>query len=295
MTTARSLPEKLHVLVSDLWPQFDLSDAHVSEGTYHQVVVVPGVAAVRIAPQAAGPELRRSCGLHRHLARLALPFEVPEPLGDVVEYEDKVAVAVTYVGGASRPLPDPGLSDPAPLRELLAAIAAVPVDDSLREHLAQACGYAGGDQFVEDADAHVLPRLDSDDSRVVERALTELMSLPAADPPVLVHADLTGHNLFWDEDKLVGVLDWDFAFEGDHAYDVACLADGFGFRVLGPIVDDEVLARARVYRPMFAVEAATAAYRSGDTRSGDRILGKVRDRIAAGTFHTPPADLHHTP
>ncbi|MFD2079128.1 Phosphotransferase enzyme family protein [Actinopolymorpha cephalotaxi] len=288
---ARSLPQKLRVLVTALWPQYDLSKAYLSEGTCHQVVVVPGVAAIRIAPETAGPELRRSVALHEHLAGLALPFEVPAPLGEVVAYEDRVAVAVTYVGGASRPQPDPGLSDLTPLRELLAAIAAVAVDDSLREHLAQPYGYAGGDPFAEEVDAYVLPRLGPGDAQVVERGLTELMSLPAADPPVLVHADLTGYNLFWNDEKLVGVLDWDFAFEGDHAYDVACLADGFGFRALASVVDDEVLARARVYRPMFAVEAATAAYRSGDTRSGDRILSRVRERIAAGTFHTPPADL----
>jgi aminoglycoside phosphotransferase (APT) family kinase protein len=109
--------------------------------------------------------------------------------------------------------------------------------------------------------------------------------------PVLVHGDLAGTNLLWDGDLLVGVLDWDLAFAGDQAYDVACLADGFGWTVLKNVFDPAVIERARVYRDAFLVESYLAHLRRGAASAAGRVLTLLRHQInSAGTTAPPTPD-----
>ncbi len=48
--------------------------------------------------------------------------------------------------------------------------------------------------------------------------------------PVLVHGDLTLHNVFWDGDKISGLTDWEDALSGDPVYDLANLATFFALK-----------------------------------------------------------------
>ena len=82
--------------------------------------------------------------------------------------------------------------------------------------------------------------------------------------PVLVHGDLGGENVHWDESgNLVGVLDWDRAQPFDHAVDVACLA-WHGWRNVQAAVDAATYQRARVWSRTFAIEGIVAALTNGE-------------------------------
>jgi aminoglycoside phosphotransferase (APT) family kinase protein len=108
--------------------------------------------------------------------------------------------------------------------------------------------------------------------------------------PVLVHGDLAGTNLLWDGDRPVGVLDWDFAFVGDSAYDVACLADGFGWAMLEGVFGTAVVDRARIYRNAFLIESYLAQIRRGATSAADQVLELLRTQIDLGTTAPPTPD-----
>jgi hypothetical protein len=97
---------------------------------------------------------------------------------------------------------------------------------------------------VPGAEADYWKRFGSDVRRVLfplmsgpgrQRAEPELTRVEAMDPggTVLVHGDLGGSNLLWNEapsgPRLTGILDWDGAHLGSPAEDVASLAVTFGW------------------------------------------------------------------
>ena len=51
-------------------------------------------------------------------------------------------------------------------------------------------------------------------------------NLPIADKSVLVHSDLLGQNLFKTDIEKIIVLDWEYSFYGDPAYDLAIVTRG---------------------------------------------------------------------
>jgi hypothetical protein len=78
--------------------------ARLGRGGSHDVVLLSGMAAVRIAthPIAAAELPRRVALLHR-LAKAGLPFAVPEPLSEVISVGGRAAVALSWVDGAPIP------------------------------------------------------------------------------------------------------------------------------------------------------------------------------------------------
>ena len=88
----------------------------------------------------------------------------------------------------------------------------------------------------------------------------------ALDAPadVLVHGDFCGRNLRWDADetRLTGVLDWGQVHLGDPAYDVASVADTYGWDLAATVAaatvndDPGVIERARAYAATFPFQQA---------------------------------------
>jgi hypothetical protein len=61
----------------------------------------------------------------------------------------------------------------------------------------------------------------------IEEALNWVSeNLPKADKSVLVHSDLLGQNLFRSDTERISVLDWEYSFYGDPAYDLAIVTRG---------------------------------------------------------------------
>jgi uncharacterized protein YfiM (DUF2279 family) len=94
----------LLAIAEHLVPDANLDDARLATGQFHDVVLLPGVAAVRIARrEAAEVKLPRRTELLAHLAALDLPFAVPAPLGAAQRVDGRMAVAVSWVDGAGSP------------------------------------------------------------------------------------------------------------------------------------------------------------------------------------------------
>ncbi|MEU4324544.1 phosphotransferase family protein [Nonomuraea dietziae] len=247
-------------LAAELLPGVSLDGARFGGGQFHDVVLLPGAAAVRVArTEAAAASLPRCAELLARLARMDLPFQVPTPLVPVSTIAGRVAVAVSWVDGAAHPR---GSGDPAKLRGLLDALASVDlrlVEDVLDEPHA----YAGRERWEEILVEEVLPRLPvhvrTEARRRIEAAL-ELDKVTAS----LVHGDLGGDNVHWSPDgDLVGVLDWDLAQPFDPAVDAACLA-WHGWDAVRSAVDGETYRRARVWAETFAIEQVGSALVNGE-------------------------------
>ncbi|MFI6479749.1 aminoglycoside phosphotransferase family protein [Nonomuraea sp. NPDC050663] len=234
-----------------LLPGVSLEAARHEQGGFHDVVLVPGVAAVRIARTGrAARELPRRTALLDRLAAQDLPFQVPVPLGPVTEVHGRTAVAVSWLDGQAHPK---GSGDPAELRAVLDALAGVDLA-KLDDLLGVPHTYAGGERWAEIMLEQVAPLLGGQAGERIQAAL----DLPAV-PPGLVHGDLAGHNMHWSADgRLIGILDWDFAQPYDPAVDVACLA-WHGWDTVRAAVDEETYRRARVWFMTFGLEQVAVA------------------------------------
>lgn len=252
------LSERLLVIAGQALPGVPLDGARVTGGEFHDVVLLPGVAAVRVARNAAAAAtLPRSAALLDRLADV-LPFPVPRPLGPVTEAGGTSALAVSWVDGAPHPR---GTGDPERLGALLAALAAVDVAP-LRPLLGPPYLHPGcWTDVVEDG---VLPLLPARWHAEVRRRTEAVLALPPV-PPSLVHCDLVGPNVHWlPSGALAGVLDWDFAQEFDPALDAACLGRWHGWDVLRAVVDDATWRRARIWADSFGIEHVGSALLNGE-------------------------------
>ncbi|HKT05605.1 MAG TPA: phosphotransferase [Rugosimonospora sp.] len=269
-----TVPAALLRTADALLPGAAWERARLGRGGSHDVVLLPGVAAVRVAthPTAAAELPRRSALLYR-LGKAGLPFAVPEPLGEVVTVDGRTAVALSWVDGAPTPR---GQGDPAGIRALLAALAAVNLSD-LDDLLGPAHAYAGGSRWPE-VMAEVVALLPAECRDEARARLDAAWALPPV-PPQLVHGDLAGENVHWDAagTSCVGVLDWDYAQAFDPAVDAGCLS-WHGWHALRAAVDPETFRRARTWYLTFGLEQVAVALLRGDPA---RVLAeKVAQAVA---------------
>ena len=229
--------------------------AEVSRGQFHDVVLLPGVGVVRVARRAAAAaQLRRRTALLDRLGSLGMPFAVPEPLSDPIEVEGCTAVALSWIRG--RPLPR-GEGDPARLASLLAVLADAELS-SVGDLLNRPHAYAGGDRWYELMIGEAVPRLPVSLRAVARRRVDDAANLSPVEPR-LVHGDLGGDNLRWDDSgHLLGVLDWDLAQPFDPAVDAACLA-WHGWHNVRAAVGERTYRRARTWWKTFGIEQIVAA------------------------------------
>ena len=226
----------------------DWSAAEVVEGgESHRVVVLPGVAAVRIArTEADSQDLARRTALVDAVAP-HVPFAVPEALGDVRWYDGTAAVATAYVAGAPHPA---GWGDARVLRDVLDALRALDVD-ALAPLLAPPHAYAR--EWTDDSAAAVVASLPPRVRDEARRRLDAVRALPRV-APSFVHGDLAGHNMRWEGDRLVGVIDWDLASGWDPAVDVAALSAWHGAGFERVLADRDTAERASAWRKSFPLE-----------------------------------------
>jgi aminoglycoside phosphotransferase (APT) family kinase protein len=258
--TSVEVPDDLLAVADALLPGIAWERARLGQGGSHDVVLLPGVAAVRIANHAsAAALLPRRCQLLSRLEKAGLPFAVPVPLTDVVDVDGRSAVALSWVPGSPTPR---GEGEPAGLRELLAALASVHLAD-LDGLLGPVHAYAGGTRWPElmrEVGA-LLP--DEWRAEAAER-VAAARDLPPV-PVRLVHGDLAGENVHWDPAgrHCVGVLDWDFAQPFDPAVDAACLA-WHGWPTLREAVDPQTYQRARTWYLTFGLDQVAVSLLRGD-------------------------------
>jgi aminoglycoside phosphotransferase (APT) family kinase protein len=255
------VPEKLLAVAAAVLPGQDLRGAALTGGGSHHVVLLPGVAVVRIArnPVAAAALSRRSELLCR-LVGAGLPFAVPVPLSDVAEVEGYTAVALSWLEG--RPCPRGEGGQPEQLAWLLDALREVDCGD-LDGLLGKPHEYAGAERWAEILEQDVVPRLPAAWRPEAHRRVHAALDLPAV-PASLVHGDLAGTNMHWSGDgRLLGVLDWDLAQPFDPAVDAACLA-WHGWDKVAAAVGRQTLHRAWTWYLTFGLEQVSFALLNGE-------------------------------
>ncbi|SEL66210.1 aminoglycoside phosphotransferase family protein [Streptacidiphilus jiangxiensis] len=276
MATDR-LSEELRAVVEAALPGERLDGARVERsGGSHDVVLLPGVAAVRVARTAtARAELPRTVELHGRLAALDLPFAVPRPLSALVEAEGRAGVALTWLDGAPTTRGEGG--EPAQLAALLDALRGVDLRD-LDGLLGAPHQYAGGERWSELLLEEVVPRLPQAWQVEARRRVVAALELEPVDPS-LVHGDLAGANVHWGPDgRLLGVLDWDLAQPFDPALDAACLS-WHGWDKVRAAVDGATLRRAWTWYRTFALEVLAHALVNGE--SGEALDRRTATTVAA--------------
>lgn len=252
-------------------------EAETVAGQFHDVVLVPGVAAVRIArntvdelPGSAVDELARTMQLMRRLENLDFPYSLPSPLDEVAIVDGRAAVATAWVDG--RALPS-GSGDPRELRRVLRALADMPLGD-VDDLLNVPHGYAGGPQWDDLMLDEAVPRLPTRWQSEARRRIAAAQELPAV-PSGLVHGDLAGDNMRWDADgRLVGILDWDLASAWDPAVDAACLS-WHGWEAVRAATDKATFDRARIWAATFGIEQIVAALPAGEAATAEAVTRTV--------------------
>ncbi|MEU7895237.1 phosphotransferase [Nonomuraea sp. NPDC049152] len=254
---SKQVPGELLEIADALMPGISLDAARFFQGGIHDVVLLPGIAAVRVSQRPSGAQaLPRRTELLRVIAASGLPFAVPEPLTPVMMFGERAAVAVSWLDGAG--LPD-GVGDPARIGELLTALRELVVTPELRAVLGAPRMYSDGHHWADILAEEVIPRLPGKWRDVGLRRLEDALALePVQD--CLVHGDLGGENIHWSEDgKLIGVLDWDRAHLFDPAIDAATMGWLHGWDNLREAVDSATYRRAQVWDRTFGVTHLVAA------------------------------------
>ncbi|MEU6714198.1 aminoglycoside phosphotransferase family protein [Nonomuraea sp. NPDC046802] len=265
------VPADLLEIADALMPGAPLDAARLARGGIHDVVLLPGVAAVRISQRPLGAELLpRSTEVLRAIAASGLPFAVPEPLTPVTAFGERAAVAVSWIDGAGLA---EGQGDPVRIGELLETLRELPITPDLRALLAAPRTHTGAANWANILADEVIPRFPAKWREEGRRRLEAALALEAV-PDSLVHGDLCGGNVHWGPDgKLIGVLDWDRAHLFDPAIDAAFMG-WHGWDTLRRAVDDATYRRAHVWERTFGVNQLVAVL-----ELGGRPLARVESYV----------------
>ncbi|MCY1718640.1 aminoglycoside phosphotransferase family protein [Microbacterium sp. SL62] len=212
------------------------------------LVVLAGSVAVRVSrsPHAAAVALRAQKVID---SLPELPFAVPRSLAEPIAESGIVAIAQHRIPGAAH---RPGEGDPRSIAELLEALQAVTVAP-LKQHLAQSHAFMGGAGWHSIMVEEAIPRLDPAVRRAARDAADSLAALQGH-ATSLIHGDLAGENVLWENGRVVGVLDWDLASADDPAEDVAALAVWHGWDALEKACTADIVARARIIAATFPLQ-----------------------------------------
>ncbi|WP_246842838.1 aminoglycoside phosphotransferase family protein [Allokutzneria sp. NRRL B-24872] len=263
-----------------LLPGVPLDSARMAGGSMHEVVLVPGVAAVRVSRRAMHAEaMPRRTEVLRLIAAADPPFAVPEPLTPVTTFGERAAVALSWIGG--KPWPE-GHGDPGQIGHLLRAVRECPVSPELEALLHVSPTYPDGRGWARVLAEEVIPRLPADKRAERLGRLEEALAMEPV-PDALVHGDIGMGNVHWDDNgDLVGVLDWDLALVTDPAIDAALMA-WHGWENVRGAVDERMYRRARAWDATIGAGYLVSALH---TRNLDRVDSFVEHIVA---------DLHRLP
>ncbi|MCQ2001036.1 phosphotransferase family protein [Arthrobacter zhaoxinii] len=261
----RTLHALVDAAVEGLPPAAQAAPRSIVEiGTAHIVVLLDGNAAVRIGRNPGmAPAMRKRQQLVDSIPE-SVGFLLPRSLGPVVELEGLSAVATRLIPGGPCPAGDGG---PGQLQDLLSSVSSIPMEP-LEGLLAEPLAFCGGSDWYRIQCEEVLPRLDQD---VQERAADAVAALADLEPvrEVFAHGDLAGHNVFWEGNRIVGVLDWDLASRSDRSTDLACIGAWNGWDKLPLIAGSPDVRRAAVRRNTFRLQQVAFALLNG--RPADEV------------------------
>jgi aminoglycoside phosphotransferase (APT) family kinase protein len=253
----------------------DRSDWEVhAGGSAHVVVNVGHVISVRIAKNpTVRAHVERRTEVLRRLPRFS--FATPRPLTDVVVAHGYTGVGLTWLPGVPHP---PGHVDPAVLHRVLTELAEVDAS-GFAPFLDRPGQHWGGHRRRHVLIDEVIPRLLPRNQEAALRAVTELAALPTV-APSLVHGDLMGHNMLWENGEMTGVIDWDHSCLYDPAHDAASLALWYGWDSVRGAVGEAVYERALLHARTFPLQAvAYALHHELDTAQVNQAIARADEWI----------------
>ncbi|WP_159622472.1 phosphotransferase family protein [Ruania rhizosphaerae] len=266
------------------WPERPWNLATVTNGAFHQVLILAGDAVARIsAGTATSSRTHRESVTHRTISSLRLPWSTPEPIGDVHAACGRSGQRLSYIAGEIRQV---SWSDVG--RQLVEALAA------LREapprsltSLSPPRQWCGGHEWPQIVQQRLAPQLPPSAQLLARDGVEDLLAAEETAPTHLVHGDFGLHNLLWRGNDLVGVIDWDHAACGDPAIDVAPLIGAFGARALRSAFDPTIMDRAFLHRATLPLQVAAAAALVGDEALQDHALRNFSARCETSTLYDP--------
>lgn len=270
---------ELLAIAEELLPGISLAKASVEPpGQFHDLVLVPGVAAIRIARwPVAARRLERRAEFLSQLADSDLPFDVPRPLGPVRTIEGRTAVATAWIDGDAHPR---GSGDALELRNVIEALRWVDVT-KLADNFDVPRAYAGRAEWLSRIRHLVVPRFPRSVQADVRQRITDALELPPVHDS-LVHGDLGGASIRWRDGQVTGVLGWDFASAGDSAIDVASLA-WYGWDAVRMAADHGTYRRAVAWYRTFGLEEVLVAIELGEPQ---RVVNRLVSRTVMWLDHT---------
>lgn len=222
-------------------------------GSAHIVVNAGHVMSVRIAKNpTSGENVRR-----RVRALSLLPdfdFAVPRPVTPVLNVGRYTAVGMTWLPGTTR---DPGPVPSSILASVLDQLRLADVSEAA-PWLDRPGQHWGGHRRRHVLLDQVIPRLIPRNRPRALEAIQDLVELETVEPK-LVHGDLMGNNMLWEDDRLVGIIDWDHACVADPAYDTASLGLWFGWDSVRHATTPEDFERAQLHSRIFPLQAVAYA------------------------------------
>lgn len=261
-------------LAETMYPGPAWKQAHVNEGgQFHLVLVAQGEAVLRMSrtPEAA-TAMQRRVDLVAALEP-QLSFQLPTALTPVLRKPGFAAVVQKFIPGAAHAA---HTGDAGMLRGLVQELALIDVQE-LTGLLGEPFAYAG--PWSEERILVLLRMLPAPlihDTRAVLSRIASFDSIP----PSLVHGDLAGHNVHWQDGKLIGVLDWDLAAAWDPALNSAYLGLWHGEHMIESIAANPQEAwRARIWLGAMSLESIYHVGLNEDAGALAAMISKVTERI----------------
>lgn len=227
----------------DRWDVRTTGSAHIVINIGHELSVRVAKTSVTASKVARRTEILR-------MLPYDLPFEVPRPVTRVITRSGQTAVGITWIKG------EPRRQGMVPPKQLAVATRAIHSIDYLNyaPYLDSPHQHWGGMDWPTYLREQLFPLLLKTNRKLAEATIDSVLSL---DPVkhCFIHGDLAGHNILWNGDKLVGVIDWDHATIADPGFDFASLGNYYGWDSLKKAATAEEIERAKVIARLLPLQA----------------------------------------
>lgn len=278
-STLTGLPPGVLSDLQLLWPDLPWKGARGAHGAFHQVLLLPPVAALRVRTGIAHEEaIDREHSLAAALSSARLP--VPRLLREPVHAAGWSAMAVELVQGEGRE-PRTWEQDGSDLLELLDTLtAAGEQHPELADSLPPARAWCGGARWPDLVDE--LTRSDATSRAAARHRISTVLESEARAGRAPVHGDFGLHNILWPASGGPTMIDTDHAAWADPAVDIAPLLAVYGREAMSVDIPGLMLDRAAAHRRVLSLQVAAAAELRGDASLRDHAIENFARRIRSG-------------
>lgn len=271
------------------WPAYDWADAKVRTAAFHTVAIPPSGPILRVTVgNRFGERASREAQTLLILAGAGLAVPIPRVLAGPVVSSCWSAILVTRVPGttpseATEANPPPEWI--ASYRSLLKNLHQI--DSPAMDGLPAPRAWCGGEGWPDLVEKELVPLLSRNARYSAIARISDLLQVEDTTAGVVCHGDFGPHNILWNHDRAVGLIDFDHACLGDPAIDYAPLVGFHGIDRIKTIAAPELLHRAMFHRATLSLQVAAAAHLNGSIELRDHALANFATRKQRGTLFDP--------